>query len=161
MRNLSNRLTHETPITRDRGYSYITIAPDATTASARAFAATHVGANGRTPGTTNALPRASAALRGGDEQMTTVSFDISSNDRELVRKIVARATVADDLGLTMDLVATHANGNPMDFTKLLAADEFNFWHDVGGISQHLDRDTGELRDFFSPRCSRIGEFDEA
>ncbi len=53
----------------------------------------------------------------------------------------------------MDITATHANGCPLDLDKLLAAPDFDFAHDVFGIRRHLDRTTGELRDFFLPRCS--------
>jgi hypothetical protein len=93
-----------------------------------------------------------------------VQFDASPEDRALVRLIVERAakltppgeaplTADERTTLSMDLLACHANGNPMNFQKLLSADQFNFAHDVNGISKHIDRDTGALRDHFSPRCS--------
>lgn len=53
----------------------------------------------------------------------------------------------------MDLTAVHANGNPMRLADLLAADDFNFAHDIVGISRFLDRNTGRLTDCFSPRFS--------
>lgn len=90
-----------------------------------------------------------------------VSLEISADDRLSVEAIVKRAM---GLGLitrsynrmtcTMDLIATHANGNPMDFGRLLSADNFNFSHDVCGIARHIDRNTGRLMGFFSPRFSR-------
>lgn len=55
--------------------------------------------------------------------------------------------------LLMDLTACHGNGTPLDLDKLLAADEFNFLHDVEGISRKIDRDTGRLTDCFLPRCA--------
>jgi hypothetical protein len=62
--------------------------------------------------------------------------------------------MGDRLSLAMDLTATHANGCPMDFAKLLAADDFNFKHDIVGIVNHIDRRTGELTDHFFPRCAQ-------
>jgi hypothetical protein len=63
------------------------------------------------------------------------------------------------LAFMMDLLAADGvNGNPpIDFTGLLAADEFNFLHDVCGIARHLDRSTGELADCFIPRFARSSQ----
>jgi hypothetical protein len=89
-----------------------------------------------------------------------VSFTSSRKDSALVTIIVRRAIASklnghsDAEGLEMDLLATHANGCPLDFEKLLAFNEFNFAHDVVGIQRHLDRDTGELLHCFVPRCAR-------
>jgi len=52
--------------------------------------------------------------------------------------------------LAMDLEAAH-HVCPLRLADLLAADDGDFGHDVGGIVQHLDRDTGELTDCFCPR----------
>jgi hypothetical protein len=96
-----------------------------------------------------------------------VSFSVSEADRALIVKIVDRTldiiaggqplTKRDRadrrINLIMDVTACHANGNPLDLEKLAAADDFNVAHDVGGISRHIDRDTGKLLNFFSPRCS--------
>ena len=93
---------------------------------------------------------------------TTVRFDISDTDRALVRPIVDRAMALfaewdikapckSDLG--MDLVATHSNGCPLDFPKLLTAKDGDFMHDIGGIGCYLDRGTGELTNCFVPRCA--------
>lgn len=89
----------------------------------------------------------------------SVSFRISKADAALVRVIARRARelhlahkVDRDLtDIIMDLTATHANGCPMDFARLAAADNFNLMHDVGGIARHLDRATGKLGNHFSPR----------
>ena len=91
-----------------------------------------------------------------------ISFDTTKDDMLLIREIAKRAAremPADyqpDGGLLdadMDVTACHANGCPLDLVKLLAAPRFDFIHDVGGIRQHLDRETGELRDCFLPRCA--------
>jgi len=84
-------------------------------------------------------------------------FDVSTSEADTIDKIVDRALAGDKtidaLSLDMDLCATHANGCPMDFAKLLAADNFNFWHDVDGIRRHIDRTTGRLTHCFLPRAS--------
>ncbi len=49
-------------------------------------------------------------------------------------------TVDDSIGLKLD--------------ELLDADLSNFAHDIGGISRHLNRITGELEDCFVPRYAR-------
>jgi hypothetical protein len=85
----------------------------------------------------------------------TVSFNIPKSDFNVIRAIVDLALQiwpdADRMSLHMDLTACHANGNPLDLDRLLDADRFNFIHDVGGISHHIDRDTGQLKDEFTPR----------
>lgn len=95
-----------------------------------------------------------------------ISFKTSKADSAIIKKITARAaSIAalesvlpvfsfNRLELEMDLVACHANGCPMDFAKVLAADEFNFRHDVWGISNNINRETGELMNCFLPRFSR-------
>ena len=53
----------------------------------------------------------------------------------------------------MDITACHLNGCALDLPKLLAADDFNFMHDIHGIGGNLDRTTGQLLDCFLPRCA--------
>lgn len=88
-------------------------------------------------------------------QFAEVSFDIPADARPHIRTIVKRAKA---LGLKfhrqsaeMDLCATHANGTPLDFARLAAADDFNLLHDFVGISNHIDRTTGKLTGCFLPR----------
>jgi hypothetical protein len=54
------------------------------------------------------------------------------------------------LDILMDVHATHSVC-PLRLDDLLAADDFNFSHDIGGIARHLNRQTGEMEDFFVPR----------
>lgn len=90
-----------------------------------------------------------------------VSFRASARDRAHVSNIVDRVEALalaeghtlDRQSTEMDLVATHANGCPMDFAKLEAADNFNLMHDVFGIARHIDRETGKLTNHFVPRCA--------
>lgn len=90
-----------------------------------------------------------------------VSFKVSTSDAAIISKIVARAwqidwlrsSYADRMSMNMDVTATHANGNPLRLGDLLAADDFNFVHDMGGICNCLDRSTGKLTRNFRPRFS--------
>lgn len=95
----------------------------------------------------------------------TLKFTTTHGERELIEQIAARAVqmmkahrhakeMRTRTEVEMDLCATHASGNPLRLADLLAANDFNFAHDVFGIERHLDRDTGQLLDFFSPRFSR-------
>lgn len=93
---------------------------------------------------------------------TTTAYDIKFNatkeEHSAIARIAARAVKLnseyDFQTCVMDLTACHANGNPMDFAKLESADNFNFAHDVFGIANHIDRETGKLTRCFRPRCSQ-------
>ncbi len=91
--------------------------------------------------------------------MKMISFDVSKKDNELIRKIIDRACKLlptfkrDKISITMDVVACHANGNPLDLQKLLEFPDFDFMHDIVGINRHLNRKTGKLMSGFSPRSS--------
>lgn len=94
--------------------------------------------------------------------MTAISFKVTRQEDRLIQRIVKRVeksrpwlTRAERAlarqSLAMDLTACHANGTPLRLADLLAADEFNFWHDVNGIEAHMDRTTGQLDGRFLPR----------
>src|SRR4026207_2396173 len=87
----------------------------------------------------------------------------TKEEHELTYKIAKRAVELiwreteldyDLLTAQMDISAVHLNGNPLKLQELLYADEANFLHDILGIRRHLNRRTGELEDFFSPRYSQ-------
>ncbi len=92
----------------------------------------------------------------------TISFNTTSAEIGLITDIVNRAFKDypaalgryDRLDLHMDLTATHANGCPLDFDRLLHFDDFDFSHDIFGIIQHLNRNTGQLGGRFLPRCAK-------
>lgn len=96
------------------------------------------------------------------ERTQGISFKASKEEFKTIGKIARRAVALavthdieyDYLTADMDISACHANGTPLDLDKLLAADDFNFAHDVFGIRRHIDRDTGEIMDCFVPRCAR-------
>ncbi len=96
-----------------------------------------------------------------------VNFNATREEMELISKIIDRANREDNEAggsmfnryfarsdLFMDLEACHSNGMPLDFARLLEFPKFDFWHDLKGISAHIDRTNGEIRGFFVPRCAK-------
>ena len=73
---------------------------------------------------------------------------------ELVHAIVGRALGAgiydDFLTCEMDIAAVSYH-TPLRLADLLAADGFNFSHDLAGIQRHINRRTGLLEHLFCPR----------
>lgn len=59
----------------------------------------------------------------------------------------------DRQNVILDITVCHFGPQRLRLEDLLAADDFNFLHDVAGINRHLDRDSNELRGGFSPRFS--------
>jgi len=53
--------------------------------------------------------------------------------------------------VAMDITACHNNGCRLRLADWLAADEFNFLHDLFGIRNNLNRRTGKLDGLFLPR----------
>ena len=84
-----------------------------------------------------------------DELLTIAKIADRAWRIDWLRKSYARKS-----DIVMDLDAVHSNGNPLLLDDLLAADDFNFAHDMSGICRKLDRNTGQLTDHFSPRFSR-------
>jgi hypothetical protein len=89
-----------------------------------------------------------------------IKWDCSRTEMQLITKIVGRAeglwkqvysTKLDRMALDMDITACHLNGCPLKLEELLAADDFNFAHDVFGIRNKINRKTGKLTDCFLPR----------
>ena len=82
----------------------------------------------------------------------------TKDNHNLIEQIAKRAVsifVKADVPVTqleimMDIQATH-EACPLDLNGLLAADDFNFTHDVGGIRRHLNRSTRRLENCFLPR----------
>ena len=56
----------------------------------------------------------------------------------------------DRISRIMDLDHVH-NRWPLRLDALLAAPDFDFLHDIGGIHRHMNRATGELGGCFVPR----------
>jgi hypothetical protein len=62
-------------------------------------------------------------------------------------------TALKKLDLMMDLEYTN-EVHALDFEKLLAFDDGNFAHDIVGIYENFNRETLQLDNCFSPRCSK-------
>lgn len=97
--------------------------------------------------------------------MPEIKFDAKPVDKELIRMIVERvgeSRVSSNLPWdtrhvqtqTMDITACHLNGCPLKLRELLKAEDFNFMHDIAGISAHIDRRTGKLLNHFIPRYAK-------
>ena len=90
----------------------------------------------------------------------SISFAIGTKEEARTIAAIARRAVqvaAENgwqypfMDADMDLTACHSNGCPLKLSELLAADSFNFAHDVFGIRRHINRETGRLENCFSPR----------
>ncbi len=88
-----------------------------------------------------------------------LNWTLSKDDQQVVREIAARAMVAFAhlnrplQDWVMDVTACHNHAHRLRLSDLAGADAFTFAHDLGGIYRHLDRETGQLRDCFVPRCA--------
>ena len=95
-----------------------------------------------------------------------INWTATPEDRALIEKIADRyiAMMAalklrlegEDprTDIIMDLACVHLNIQPLRLADLLAADDFNLGHDVGGIRGHLVRnDPPRLGECFLPRFS--------
>ena len=84
-----------------------------------------------------------------------ISFDVYAEEYKLINRIVFRAaSLLENFQITevaMDITAVHTNGCPLRLDELLAADNFNFLHDVVGIQRNMNRQTGKLERSFTPR----------
>jgi hypothetical protein len=86
---------------------------------------------------------------------------MTRNDIDNIAAIAARAVkvfaqgdvTLKRLDVMMDLEFCHENDQELDFEKLLAFDDANLVHDIGGLARHFNRTTWKLEDGFSPRCS--------
>jgi len=91
--------------------------------------------------------------------MTKINWDLPLEDELLIGKITKRAIEKvqsiypkfSHIDLIMDIQATHYENDKLRLEDWLYADDSNFYHDIFGIMNHMDRKTGKLKDFFEPR----------
>lgn len=91
--------------------------------------------------------------------MSQTSYEATNEEIAIIKQIAKRAVRLyaaagvnlDLLDVMMGVTVTHANGCRLGLRRLLAADDFNFAHDITGISRHLNRATGKLQECFQPR----------
>ena len=86
--------------------------------------------------------------------MTLIRWaDITKEESSIIEQIATRVSAKypeiDVVDVTMNVSATHLD-KPLRLKELLEADEFDFWHDVTGIAQHLNKDTCKMDDNFIP-----------
>lgn len=89
---------------------------------------------------------------------------ISETDRKHIEDIAStfRAEFSELLeeygvgfiDLQMDLTAVHGGCCPLRLEEMENLSAYEMAHDVFGIMCHLNRETGELEDFFVPRYAR-------
>lgn len=84
-----------------------------------------------------------------------VNFDYTLEDAKLFDEIADRALANVKMDLAMVIAACHLNGCPLDLKKLLTFEDADFFHDINGISEHINRNTGKLENFFLPRCAKM------
>src|SRR5262249_46816233 len=87
------------------------------------------------------------------------NLPMTATESAVVDLIVDRAfrllPGSDRRSLLMDITATIMGGCRMRLDDWLAADDFNFAHDICGIQRHLNRRTFQLEDCFLPRFAEI------
>ena len=84
--------------------------------------------------------------------------EMSNDDVFLIGRIAKRAALlAMDCGNEIEawqfeLCLTESHELcPLKLSELFEANDGNFAHDVFGLWQHLDRETGQIKDCFLPR----------
>jgi hypothetical protein len=89
-----------------------------------------------------------------------ISFATTNDEHLQAEQVVDRylrlsgESRARKLVYLMDVLATHANGCPLDLAALANASDLDLAHDMGGIIRHIDRKTGQLTGCFLPRYAK-------
>ena len=92
-----------------------------------------------------------------------LNWNATKKDRMLISQIAKRFVeymhkehnLHPDLDdINMDIAAVHLNDCKLRLKELLEADQFNFNHDMFGIREHLNRETGKLKNCFLPRFAK-------
>lgn len=96
-----------------------------------------------------------------------INWSVCKEDDEKIIQLAKAAMVLLRLPvdayrlLLMDLTACHANGCELDLDRMLTAAEegesYDLTHDLQGIRQNIDRETGQLLNGFSPRFAKPAE----
>lgn len=88
------------------------------------------------------------------------NFSLSETDFRRVETIVQRferiagALGRERQGVIMDITACHNGACALDLAAMANGADADLAHDVAGIYRHFDRETGELRDCFTPRYAK-------
>lgn len=90
-------------------------------------------------------------------------FTATKEEGEIISKIARKfCDIANNKGwkccdaidVEMDIEAVHCNCIPLRLEDMLNADEFSLIHDICGINRNLNRETGQIENFFLPRFSK-------
>ena len=79
---------------------------------------------------------------------TKVEIELANDIAKRAVKLLGAGEVST---FEMDIQACHTHGCCLKLVDLLRAKDRDFLHDVCGINQHLNHNTGELKDCFLPR----------
>jgi hypothetical protein len=86
-----------------------------------------------------------------------INWNTTKEDYKVINKIIERAkslgVQRDTMSLDMDICAAHENC-PLRLEEFLNAPNFDCLHDVVGIVNNLNRETGEIENFFLPRYAK-------
>jgi hypothetical protein len=86
-----------------------------------------------------------------------INWKTSKEDLNIIGNIIMRAREEgvnrDSLSLMMDIEATHEHC-PLRLKEFFEAPKFDFIHDIIGIINNLNKDTGELENCFLPRYAQ-------
>jgi hypothetical protein len=88
------------------------------------------------------------------------SFKTTKLESMIIAIIIERAILEGHCqrinahNLSMDIIAAHLNGCPLDLAKLAVAAPFDFAHDLYGICTNINRTSGELGNHFLPSTAR-------
>lgn len=88
-----------------------------------------------------------------------IDFKTTLEEAELLNKIAKKAKelYPEELKniplmtLDMDLTATHNMNGKLRLQEMLDEDGYDFAHDIFGIINNMNRETGKLENFFEPR----------
>jgi hypothetical protein len=87
--------------------------------------------------------------------MTKIRWDGTADEFRatiaIARRVIDYTRSGSVLELSMDILACHLNACPLNLDEMMKGDLQDVVHDVAGISAHIDRVTGALRDCFIPR----------
>lgn len=86
-----------------------------------------------------------------------INWNVAIKEVKTINKIAERVInlypQIKFLNIQMDITAAHLKC-PLMLDELLAADESNFMHDIAGIVNNINRNTGKLENCFLPRYAK-------
>jgi hypothetical protein len=89
--------------------------------------------------------------------VSKINWSATAEESALIEQICKRAVAIwhlskrNIINTAMDITACHLNGTPLKLASWLAADDFDFLHDLYGIDRNMNRETGKLENCFLPR----------